>query len=74
MSVDACVHLSANGCSVLVDLTLGSLPAIRHWGADLGVLDGEAARRLVEAQQPVVGHNEVDLPVRIALLPEHHTG
>jgi alpha-galactosidase len=74
MSVDAYVYLTASGCSVLVDLTGGRLPAIQYWGTDLGALTEDQARAAAEAQYPVVGVNQVDKPVRLALLPEHHTG
>jgi alpha-galactosidase len=74
MNVDALVYLTASGCSVLVDLSAGRLPAIQHWGADLGRLTEEQARAISSAQQPVVGWNQVDVPIRLAVLPEHHTG
>ena len=34
--VDVCVSLRTEGVSVLVDLTDGRLPALVHWGAELG--------------------------------------
>ena len=38
------VLLRAAGVSVLLDLTHGRLPSVRHWGADLGPLgDAELA-------------------------------
>ncbi len=74
VSVDALVHLSTAGCSLLVDLTEGQLPAILHWGAALGELSEDQARAVSCAQRHVVGNNQVDVPIRLALLPEHHTG
>ena len=68
------VHLTAGGVSLLLDLADGRLPAVVHWGAALGDLDGQEARALTAAAvQPVV-NNEVDVAARLALLPEHHTG
>ena len=34
--LDVCVSLRTEGVSILVDLTGGRLPALVHWGADLG--------------------------------------
>jgi alpha-galactosidase len=74
MTVDAVVYLSASGCSLLVDVTNGRMPAIHHWGADLGAVSSDQARALVEGARPAIRPNEVDEPVRVAVLPEHHTG
>ena len=74
MTVDTCVYLSASECAVLLDVSAGRLPAVRHWGADLGALREDEARAIAEAQRPAVGTNQVDAPVRLAVLPEHHTG
>ena len=45
--VDVVVHLRAEGVSVLLDLGYGRLPAVVHWGADLGALDPPAAEALI---------------------------
>ncbi len=68
------VHLSTADCSVLLDLTDGALPAIVHWGAPLGDLAVDTATALVLANVPLIGINTVDQPIRLAILPEHHTG
>ncbi|GAB2983525.1 alpha-galactosidase [Frigoribacterium salinisoli] len=68
------VHLTAGGVSLLLDLTDGRLPSVVHWGAALGAVTGQEARALTDAAVPPVVANEVDVPVRLALLPEHHTG
>ena len=45
--VDVVINLRAEGVSVLLDLTDGRLPAIVHWGGDLGALDLVAAEALM---------------------------
>lgn len=72
--IDALVYLAADGVSLLLDLTQGRLPAVVHWGADLGDVGEHQARRIAAAQVQVVGPNQVDRPIRLAILPEHHTG
>ena len=68
------VHLRAAGTSLLLDLTDAQLPAVVHWGSDLGPQTPESARALAKAAVPTVGSNAVDEPVRLSLLPEHRTG
>ncbi|HEY3337987.1 MAG TPA: alpha-galactosidase, partial [Propionicimonas sp.] len=68
------VHLRAEGLSVVVDLSEGRLPAIVHWGADLGELTCPDVTTLARAGVHPIVANIVDEPVRIGLLPEHHTG
>ena len=72
--VHALVNLRAAGVGVLLDLTDGQLPAVMHWGADLGPTNLEEARALVLADVRQVGANQVDTPLRTSLLPEHWTG
>ena len=68
------VALSAAGVSVVIDVAGGALPAIVHWGAELPGLDDEQAATLSLAARPVHGTNNLDVPPRIAVLPEGHTG
>ena len=68
------VHLRSDGVSLLLDLVDGRLPAVVHWGADLGTLTAADAAALSLAGVEPLGANTVDVPVRVALLPEHHTG
>ncbi|SDQ57310.1 alpha-galactosidase [Microbacterium sp. cf332] len=71
---DAYLHLTAAGVSVVIDATHGRLPAILHWGVGLGPLSEEDAAALaLAAVEPTPG-NVVDVPVRVAILPEHHAG
>ncbi|KQO60390.1 alpha-galactosidase [Curtobacterium sp. Leaf261] len=71
---DAFVHLRQGGVSLLLDLTGGRLPAVVHWGADLGRITVDEVAALAEGDiAPLVG-NVVDEPIRLALLPEAHTG
>jgi alpha-galactosidase len=58
----------------MVDLTGGRLPALVHWGAELGDPAQSDAATLIEAGVSPVGSNLVDEPVRLSLLPEHWTG
>jgi alpha-galactosidase len=68
------VALTVAGVSVLIDATDGGLPAIAHWGAQLPPLDAEQAARICESRIPVVGSNNADVPLRLAVLPEQHAG
>jgi alpha-galactosidase len=72
--VDAFIALRGEGVSLLLDVTDGRLPAVVHWGADLGVLSAEdvAALRLNARQSSAPGIIRDD--VRLSLLPEHWTG
>jgi len=68
------IVLRSEGVSLVLDFTDGRLPAIIHWGADLGTLDqADAATLIISAVDPG-GPNVVDEPVRLAILPEHWTG
>ena len=73
-SVNAYVLLRAPGVCVVLDAAGGRLPAIVHWGADLGELTAaDVAALALGGVHPIVA-NIVDEPVRVSLLPEHHTG
>jgi alpha-galactosidase len=73
-AVNACLVLRTEGVGVVLDVTPGGLPAVAHWGADIGELDQPSARDLLRGGVNPVVSNLVDEPVRIALLPEHWTG
>jgi alpha-galactosidase len=67
-------HLRAAGTSLLLDARDTAVPAVVHWGADLGDLDDTAAERLVDAQVPPVPPSAIDVPFRLSLLPSLHEG
>jgi alpha-galactosidase len=71
---DALLALRAEGVSVVIDATAGRLPSIVHWGAALPTMDADQALALVAAAVPVIASNNADVPPRLAVLPEHHTG
>ncbi len=68
------VHLEAAGVSLLLDLRDGLLPAVLHWGPALGDVSRDVGAALVAASIPPLGPNSADLPMRVAILPEPHTG
>ncbi len=68
------VHLTTAGVSLLLDLSDGRLPIVLHWGRELPGLDLAAATAIRDADIPLIGPNAVDHPIRISVLPEHHTG
>jgi len=71
VSVRRTVSLRAAGVSLVLDLSDDLLPAVVHWGADLGSLTTEdEAAALTYAGVNPVGLNQVDEPVRVAILPE----
>ena len=74
MVVHAFVVLRAEGVSAVLETTGGRLPALAHWGDDLGDLSLAEVASLVEAGSTHEESNLVAEPVRVALLPEHWTG
>ncbi len=68
------IALRTEGVSVLLDITDGQLPAVVHWGADLGEIETADVEALLATGIAPVGPNIVDEPVRLSLLPEHWTG
>jgi alpha-galactosidase len=72
--VNACVVLRAEGVGLVLDVTRNGLPAVAHWGADIGELDGPAVRDLLRGGVNPVAANLVDEPDTVAVLPEHWTG
>ena len=68
------IALRSEGVSLLLDVSAGQLPAIVHWGADLGTLELADAEALILSNIDPGGPNVVDEPIRLALLPEHWTG
>ncbi|MDQ0913525.1 alpha-galactosidase [Streptomyces canus] len=73
-AAEGIIHLRAAGVSLVLDLRGNGLPAVLHWGADLGDLSRQDLHRLAEAvtMPPIAGFP--DAVPRAALLPEHGTG
>lgn len=71
---DDLVHLTAGGVSLVLDCRDAALPAVVHWGEALGPLDADALTALVDADVAPVAQNEMDDPVRVAVLPEPNRG
>jgi alpha-galactosidase len=71
---NAVIALHSEGVSVLLDITQGRLPAVVHWGADLGEVSPQDAEALLLSGIYPMAANVVDEPVRVAVLPEHWTG
>jgi alpha-galactosidase len=69
------VHLRAGGCSLVLDAGGPRLPAVLHWGADLGVeRAGAAWPDLALARAPAVAKATLDEPVASSLVREHAAG
>ena len=65
----ALTHLRAGGVSVVLDSRGGGLPAVLHWGRDLGEpTDAELADLALAIRAPA-GDSLIDVPTRISLLP-----
>ncbi|GAA2041200.1 alpha-galactosidase [Agromyces tropicus] len=62
-------HLRAAGVSIVVDVRGTGVPAVLHWGSDLGELDARALDALVTAAVPAVPPSSIDVPLRLSLLP-----
>jgi len=68
------IALRSEGVSLVLDISNGQLPAVVHWGADLGSLELADVEALILCNIDPAGPNVVDEPVRLAILPEHWTG
>ena len=64
-------HLRASGVSIVLDETRPHLPAIVHWGADLGELTVDELRQLVTVSRRQAVSNQPDEPLRLAVVPEN---
>jgi alpha-galactosidase len=69
------VHLRAAGVSLVLDASDGRLPAVLHWGHDLGELEPADLAALKTSAVPSVVPNDLDEAARVgALLPESSAG
>lgn len=64
------VHLSAAGVSLVIDASGDRMPAIVHWGRELGTLTAQDAATLTEIAGPAITHNTIDVPLRVGILPQ----
>ena len=71
---DCVIALRTGGVSLVVDVSAGQLPAVVHWGVDLGMLELVDVQGLIVSNTDPGGPNVVDEPVRLAVLPQHWTG
>ncbi|WP_314505107.1 alpha-galactosidase [uncultured Microbacterium sp.] len=62
-------HLRAAGVSLLVDARGTAMPAVLHWGPDLGDLTTEQAEAVAAASIPAIAPSSVDVPLRLGLVP-----
>lgn len=67
------IHLRADGVSLLLH-TDGGLPEVRHWGGDLGALTEADLAAQLAVTAFTAELNNVQAPLRIALLPEGRWG
>ncbi|BDZ63274.1 alpha-galactosidase [Agromyces mangrovi Wang et al. 2018] len=63
------IHLRAAGVSVLVDARGTGVPAVLHWGSDLGAVRPDALDALAAASVPAVPPSSIDTPLRLSLVP-----
>ncbi len=72
--VGCCIALRAEGVSLVLEVRPQGLPAVVHWGADVGPLGPADAAALLVSDVHPQANNGMDEPVRLAVLPEHWTG
>lgn len=71
------VHLRAAGTSLVLDCTGHRLPRVVHWGDDLGPPGTTGLAQLADLAAAGAARqmtNTLDLPVPLAVLPEHSAG
>lgn len=68
------ILMRSNGVALVLDVSESQLPAVLHWGADLGSLSKDDVATLQLSSVNPTGLNQVDLPVRAAMLVEQWTG
>jgi len=68
------VALSRDGSSVVVSVPDVGLPAVLHWGADLGALTGDAVAALERATSRQAAPGTLDTAWRLSLLPQEGDG
>ena len=62
-------HLRAAGVSLLVDARGTGMPAVLHWGRDLGHLTPDEAEAVAAASVTAIAPSSIDAPLRVGLVP-----
>ncbi len=62
-------HLQAGGVSVVLDSRDAGLPAVLHWGRDVGKLSDAELTELGRAWKAPAGDSVIDVPERTSILP-----
>lgn len=68
------IVLRTAGTSLVLDVSEHLLPSVLHWGRDMAPLGVEDLAHMHLASVNPVGPNQMDLPVRVSVLPEQWTG
>lgn len=68
------IVMRSDGVSLVLDVSNGQLPSILHWGSDIGDLSQNDVAAMALTSVNPTGLNQIDLPVRVAILPEQWTG
>ena len=66
------VALSTDDVSLVLDLSDRALPAVAHWGSRLEGLEPDDLGAIVDTGVALNGPNDIDVPRRLAVLPEQH--
>jgi alpha-galactosidase len=73
-AVGSIVYLRAGGVSFVLDCRGTRLPAVAHWGADLGELDQTALASMVTAMIAPIVSSQPDEPMELGILAESSRG
>jgi alpha-galactosidase len=73
-ALDSIVHLRAGGVSFVLDCRGRRLPAVAHWGADLGELDQGALAAMVTSMVPPIASTQPDQVMELGILAEPSRG
>lgn len=68
------IHLRNGGTSVVIDPSAAALPAIVHWGDDLGDLPADALAAMSVAAIPQRVSGGLDEPAALTLIPQESAG
>jgi len=74
MPLTTYVVLKEAGFGAVLEAGADQLPALLHWGADLGDLTRSDVAAMARASLPTVGPNQADVPLRMSLLPDLSAG